>query len=59
MRATQFFHYINQEKEVDKEDKLLYTHLTITDEIKKIRRDHLVTKKTGLIPKDNGTFTLF
>lgn len=57
-RATEFFHYINQEK-LDKEDEKLYTHLTITEEIKKIRKDHLVTKKSGLKSKGDGSFSLF
>lgn len=57
-RATEFFHYINQEK-LDKEDDKLYTHLTITEEIKKIRKDHLISKKSGLKPTGDGTFSLF
>ena len=57
-RATEFFHYINQ-KTVDKEDDVLYTNLTITKEIKKIRKDLLHLKKTGLKTENDGTFTLF
>ncbi len=57
-RATEFFHFINQEK-LNKEDDHLYTHLTITDEIKKLRKDHCIYKKSGLKPKDDGSFSLF
>jgi len=57
-RATEFYHYINQEK-LDKDQENLYTHLTITDEIKEIREDHLITKKSGLKAKGDGSFRLF
>lgn len=57
-RATEFFHYINQ-KDLDKEDESDYTNLTITKEIKQIRKDHLITKKSGLKSKGDGSFSLF
>ena len=57
-RATEFFHYINQEK-FDQEDEHNYTHLEITNEIKRIRKDHLITKKSGLKSKGDGSFSLF
>jgi hypothetical protein len=64
-RATEFYYYINQEN-IDKEDEKLYSHLTITDEIKQIRKDQLLAKKdflaakkSGLKPKGDGSFSLF
>jgi hypothetical protein len=57
-RATEFYYYINQE-EVDEDEELLYTHLTITNEIEQIRQDHLITKKSGLKAKGDGSFNLF
>ena len=56
-RATEFFHFINKEK-LDSEDSLLYTHLTITEDIKKLRQKYRLEKKSGLKLK-GGTFELF
>lgn len=57
-RATEFFHFLKQEK-LSKEDDLQYTHLTITDELKKLKKDNQVRQKSGLKPKGDGTFSLF
>lgn len=43
-RATEYFDYINREKKDMLEDHF-YTHLTITPEIKKARRENLKRKK--------------
>jgi hypothetical protein len=57
-RATEFYHFINL-KVIDKEEKVLYTNLTITENIEKIRKESLHFKKTGLIPNKDGTNRLF
>ncbi len=57
-RATEFYYYIKQE-EINKEEDILYTHLTISKEIKQIRKDYLLSKKTDLKLKGDGSFNLF
>lgn len=64
-RATEGFHFINQtQRERDQEG--LYTNLTITEDLIKLRKEHLLSKKdrlvaekSGLKPAGDGTFSLF
>lgn len=64
-RATEFYHYINQE-EVKDEDLIMYTCLSITREIEVMRKKQIALKKEkkefeteGLKLQSNGSFTLF
>ncbi len=64
-RITEFFYFINQD-DLSADDDCLYAHLAITEDIKKLRKEHLKAMKEfkyltkgGLKPKEDGTFLLF
>lgn len=45
-RITEYFDYINQPKEISVEyDMLNYTHITVTDDLKKLRKKVLSEKR--------------
>lgn len=45
-RLSEYFDYINKEKEISAEyDMLNYTHITVTDELKKLRKKILSEKR--------------
>ena len=61
-RATELFDYVSHEREPIGMDDV-YFSLTITDELKKFRREYRknLTKilKNGLIEEDDGTHSLW
>ena len=47
-RVTEFIDYINRENEPSDDEKIsLYTHLTITEKLKKTRKEHRKNIKKG------------
>ena len=56
-RLTEFLYFLEQD-DIDKEDEMLYTHLTITDELKDFKNKINTERKSNLKLND-GVFELF